>query len=116
MLGWTVLVSTAQDCEINARPIASWTEGPFGTKWLDSLVAEGKAEVNYSNGYPNAYRVKAKHVLPILMSGEFPDSKEPDVISDDENLFERWEVTLNKVAIGTLNEDDLLVIEAWDRS
>lgn len=81
-------------------------------------MAEGKAEVNSFDGYPDAYKVCAKHVLPVLLSGKIPDSEGPCVLSDDNYFDEQpsMQMTLNKVVMEALNEDDLLVIEAWDQS
>ena len=49
MMGWMVLVYPKSNED---GKLASWEVGVSGLRWLDALVAEGKAEKLNGNGYP----------------------------------------------------------------
>ena len=68
MLGWWITVSKgsiAEDLPQDAT-LASWEVGLGGLRWLDALVAAGRAQKLRGDGYPTRYEARAEFVLPLL--------------------------------------------------
>ena len=69
MLGWWITVSKgsiAEDLPQDAT-LASWEVGLGGLRWLDALVAAGRAQKLRGDGYPTRYEARAEFVLPLLV-------------------------------------------------
>jgi hypothetical protein len=87
--------------------LARWMNTSFGAlDWLEELVSAGKAEKVREDGYPTLYTSVAKHVAPIVSSGEatreaWPPSKFRQI--DHEKLKR-------------CPPDQPVKIEAWDQS
>jgi hypothetical protein len=96
--------------------IASWTS--FSNDWIEKIVEDGNAESEPSQGYPITYRVKAKYVLPLLMSELVPHSDVGTLLSDDDPTGARYskKIEVNQGSIEIVRGEDMLIIEAWDQS
>lgn len=106
MLGWLIWVYPKSNED---GKLASWEVGVSGLRWLDALVAEGKAEKLNSNGYPTRYEARADFVLPLLENGSLaPPTNKP----------QNWigALKLNAENIAACTPDQVLVIDAWDQS
>jgi hypothetical protein len=76
MLGWHISVYQQSDGgNVPATPetsagtrLAVWQTGLYGLRWLDELVAEGRAIDLGGNGYPNRYTAAAEHLLPRILA------------------------------------------------
>ena len=106
MLGWMVLVYPKSNEDAK---LASWEVGVSGLRWLDDLVAEGKAVKLNGNGYPTRYEARAVDVLSLVESGNVaPPNNKP------------WnpmgEIKLQPERIAATSPDQVLVIDAWDQS
>jgi hypothetical protein len=114
MLGWSVVVSREREPE---TVLGTWLVGPFGVKWLDELVQRGEAEFTDNVGYPNTYRLAARHVQQALASG-IPTGGGPPVIGDDYELPSGWAggARVDLDALNALPADERLVVIAWDQS
>ena len=106
MLGWLVLVYPKSNEDAK---LASWEVGVSGLRWLDALVAEGKAEKLNGNGYPTRYQARADFVLPLLENGS---------VAPPTNKPQNWigALKLNAENIAACSPDHVLVIDAWDQS
>lgn len=112
MSGWTIAVLSLppeeEAClrnreETQAAMLAYWEAGAFGTRWLDRLVAEGKATQVQSGGYPDRYAAQASAILPLL--------------ADPTGLPEvRGQVALYQAHIGVCPDTAILTITVWDQS
>lgn len=106
MMGWMVLVYPKSNEDAK---LASWEVGVSGLRWLDDLVAEGKAVKLNGNGYPTRYEARAADVLPLVESGSAvpPTNKPKDWIGA---------LKLRPDNIAATSPDQVLVIDAWDQS
>ena len=89
--------------------LASWEVGVSGLRWLDDLVAQGKAVKLNGNGYPTRYEARAADVLPLVESGNVaPPNNKP------------WnpmgEIKLQPERIAATSPDQVLTIDGWDQS
>ena len=112
MSGWTIAVLNLPPEEeahlrnreeTQAAMLAYWEVGAFGTRWLDRLVAEGKATQVQSGGYPDRYAAQADAILPLL--------------ADPAGLPEvRGQVALYQSHLSACPATATLTITVWDQS
>jgi len=115
MLGWEAFVFR-QPVGGERVLLASWRTSVFGLRWLDDLVAAGKAFDLGGNGYPNLYTVAAEVLLPILGKG-LPENDSPLVIGEDYVLPAQWSGSITwRGDTANCAHGDQLLIEAWDQS
>ncbi len=112
MLGWTIAVMqlTSEEAtqlrtrdETQAVMVAYWEAGVSGIRWLDHLVAEGRATQVQAGGYPNRYAIQAGELLPLLA--------DPACIPEV-----RGEVTLYPKHLEACPDTATLTIDVWDQS
>lgn len=122
MLGWEILVLRHANARLNGdsdsgETLASWTTSVGGTNWLEQLVASGRAVSLPGNGYPNIYLISATAFLAVVKRG-VPKSDGPPVLGDDYFQPAGWtaDQRLGLYALQQLDPEELLVVEAWDRS
>ncbi len=106
MLGWMVLVYPKSNEDAK---LASWEVGVSGLRWLDDLVAQGKAKKLSGNGYSTRYEARAADVLPLVESGSVKSqSNKP------------WnplrEIKLQPERIAATSPEQVLTIDGWDQS
>ncbi|MDW8319607.1 MAG: hypothetical protein RMN53_17410 [Anaerolineae bacterium] len=105
MLGWWIVVSEGQPDGVmidKANTLASWEAGLSGLRWLDDLVAAGKARKLRSDGYPNRYEARAADVWPLLdeVTGRIDSSH----------------IQIDRQRLAACPPDLVLTIDAWDQS
>ena len=117
MLGWQVFVNKEFEADTAGQSMMSWITGIEGLSWLDRLVEQGLAQDLGGNGYPNKYRGKASIILPKIAPA-LPNYEGKVVIGDDFALKagESWEIKVNQTKIDACSPNEILLIEAWDRS
>lgn len=84
--------------------LATWAGGVGATDWLEHLRIDGHViEGPLMGGYPVSYFGKARHVVPVILSG--PPG-------------ERWPMDgdIDAEALVLCSPDDWLLVEAWDQS
>ena len=115
MLGWQVFVLNESD--VDKKSMISWSTGFDGLDWLDELVKQGLAQDLGGSGYPNKYSGKASIILPKIVPS-LPSYEGKVVIGDDYALKagESWEIKINQAKIDACSPNEILLIEAWDRS
>ncbi|MFB9995382.1 hypothetical protein ACFFLM_25915 [Deinococcus oregonensis] len=112
MLGWTIAViqlTPEKAAQLRGREetqavmLAYWEAGVSGIRWLEQLMAEGKATQVRSGGYPNRYVMQAGELLPLL--------------ADPASLPEvRGQVALYPEHLEACPETATLTIDVWDQS
>jgi hypothetical protein len=114
MLGWRVNVKRENMPELL---LATWLTGVLGLIWLKDLVRQGQATVSENVGYPDTYRVAARHVQQALAAG-IPESEGPPVFGDDYVLPTGWvgDPDVDFDALRALDGDEPIIVEAWDQS
>lgn len=121
MVGWWITVFQLTPEEIDAatapgsrRPfiLATWESGLGGIEWLEQLVRAGQARQLLDEGYPCRFVAAARDVLPLLASGAPPFHGGAQRMSGD------WlrDVELHSERIAACPPDQVLTIDAWDRS
>ena len=108
MLGWWITVSKgsiAEDLPQDAT-LASWEVGLGGLRWLDALVAAGRAQKLRGDGYSTRYEARAEFVLPLL----------DEVMGHPSVKLKMFPPKLDRAEIETCPPDSLLTIDAWDQS
>jgi hypothetical protein len=116
MLGWEVFVYR-HDEEAVDNLIARWKTSAFGLKWIDELVAQGKAHDHGGSGYPCIFTAVAGEFLSRLTSG-LPLNGSPVTLGDDYVLPAGWngELALFPDRIRDCDPGEELLIHAWDQS
>lgn len=110
MSGWWIVVDPRAPAERDASDdklsplLASWGANVFNTRWLKSLVSEGKAKQHSFSGYPNRFTAKASDILPII--AELAHSTN-DGVAD---------VTIHEEKLAIIPIDQILTIDVWDIS
>lgn len=89
--------------ETQAVMLAYWEANVSGTRWIDRLMAEGKATQVQTGGYPDRYVAQAETLLPLL-ADPFSFSKV------------RGQIALYPEHIAACPETATLTIEVWDQS
>jgi hypothetical protein len=117
MLGWQVFVNKEAEADRAGQSMMSWNTGLDGLSWLDELVKQGLAQDLGGSGYPNKYIGKASIILPKIVPS-LPSYDGKVVIGDDYALKagESWEIKINQTKIDACSPNEILLIEAWDRS
>ena len=98
-----------------AQRIAVWQAGWQGLDWLGALVSVGQA-VEYGNGYPFSYYVRAGDVRPHLAN---PPYENVHRIADAGDIVGRgWlgRTTIDHEAAETIEPGEWLHVTAWDES
>ncbi len=120
MLGWGFVV--IRQCEEKASyedrsPFAVWDASIGGTKWIEQLVAAGKAVDLGGNGYPLKYAAAVSILIKALRHGP-PTHGGPVVVGDDYALPSGWtgNSSINIQALEALDPGEILLVEAWDLS
>ena len=113
------MASSAQRDDIDSRQhevLASWEAGYRGFRWLQQLVADGKAIKWRHDGFPTQCTAAARDVLPLISL--LPASDEPPVIADCYCTPIGWlsKIQVDRNRIERCALDAQLTIEAWGRS
>ena len=114
MLGWHITVRWTSPAGMSVE-LGRWQSGASGVRWLDDLVAKGRASRG-DNGYPLGYTVRVEDATPVLRDG--PPSvrkvwmKDPgDVVTKD------WgKSRIDLQALDAVPPGEMLYVEAWDES
>lgn len=120
MTGWWITVFQLTPEELDAaldprscRPfvLATWETGLGGIEWLEQLANDRQARRLLAEGYPCRYVAAARDVLPLLASGSPPFHGAKRMSGD-------WlrDVELHRERIAACSPDQVLTIDAWDRS
>lgn len=122
MLGWEIFIMrrptqggpTESERE---RLLGSWVTGLGGTDWLTKLAETGGAKDLGGNGYPLAYEVKVGTLVRVLAEGP-PKHGGPLVIDDDyvQQPGHVVRVQIDLERLRSLDNDEILLVEAWDQS
>jgi hypothetical protein len=113
MSGWMIMIEAQtpekQYTDMASRKalmLAHWETSWNGLKWLNELLAEGKAtELSLNAYYPNRYTARASDVLPILGQGV------PDI---PEHGYWKDAAVINHDKMAACPLDQILLIEVWD--
>ncbi|HHK7934327.1 MAG: hypothetical protein PHS77_12250 [Gallionellaceae bacterium] len=109
MLGWWIVVSEGQPDGVmidKANTLASWEAGLSGLRWLNDLVADGKARKLRSDGYPNRYEARAADVWPLL----------DEVTGRIDFSHKLFKLQIDRQRLAACPPDLVLTIDAWDQS
>ena len=115
MGGWSVTIvrQPVEDYPLGLdreKVLANWTVGSMGVRWINELVAHGKAtQVKNGGGYPNLYTAPAGVIVPLLV-GDEPPSDEPT------GMFRPREVSIKRAEMEACPPDEMLTIAIWDQS
>lgn len=122
MLGWSINIWRQLDPPdtpaFKRRGfIAGWKTTLEGIKWLNALVAEGKAKNLGGDGYPLTYKTSTS-VIAAQLATEPPKHPGPVTIGEDYYLPSEWtgDFELDKSELARCSPDEELLIEAWDLS
>lgn len=98
---------------------ATWTTAPWGLKWLDELVAAGKAEeLRGMDTWMNLkWSAPAKVILPILRAGA-PGNDGPAIMGEDYYIPAGWQGVTQIIEdrLVGCEDDETIIINAWDMS
>ena len=108
MLGWwiTVTKGSSTDALPKDATLASWEVGLGGLRWLDELVAAGKAQKLRGDGYPTRYEGRAADVLPLVA----------EVTARIDARHKLFPPKLDHDEFAACPPDLVLTIDAWDQS
>lgn len=109
MLGWWIVVSQGQPDGVmidKADTLASWEVGVSGLRWINDLVANGKAQKLRGDGYPNRYEALAADVLPLLDA----------VTGRIDFTYKLFKPKFDRERIAGCSPDAVVTIDAWDQS
>lgn len=119
MLGYDVFVyeAPAPSPGDNSPPLLQWRTGSQGLRWLDRLVAGGRAAYTNGGGYPERYALSLGELLAALEHG-LPKHGSPLVVGDDYVLPPGYNgpLEIDRNALASLDPSARLVVEAWDMS
>ncbi len=122
MLGWDISIWRQIDPPSTAARerrgfIAGWETTLEGIKWLNALVAEGKAVDLGGDGYPLTYKAPASVIAAQLAAGP-PKHPGPVTIGEDYVLPSEWtgKLEFDESELAKCLPDEVLLIEAWDLS
>lgn len=107
-MGWWITItkgSIADELPLDAS-LASWEVGFGGLRWLDDLVAAGKAQKLRGDGFPTRYESRVIDVLPLL----------DEVMGHPSVKLKMFPPKLRRAEIETCPPDLVLTIDAWDQS
>ncbi len=116
MIGWEVFVYR-HDTESSENLIAQWKTSAFGLKWIDELVAQGKAHDHGGSGYPCIFTAVAGVFLEKLACG-LPMNGSPLTMGDNYVIPAGWngELIMRQDMVETCDPEEELLIYAWDQS
>lgn len=109
MMGWWIVVSQGQPDGVmidKVDTLASWETGLSGLRWLNNLVASGKARKLRGDGYPNRYEARAADVLPLLA----------EVTGRIDFTYKLFKPKFDRKRIAACPSDSVVTIDAWDQS
>jgi hypothetical protein len=105
MLGWEMHIIN----KATGQEYGDWLAGLGATKWIDKLVADGKAEKFYTVACSH-YTIKAKDLIPEVIKLEKCSNKgvtEDGWISD---------FVMNIAELKQCADDDLVIVQTYDAS
>jgi len=105
MLGWWLSVRRGSGDE-PGHTLATWEASLGGLKWLDDLVATGKAQKLRGDGYPSRYEARAADVLPLVF----------EVTSKIDFTYKFFKPNFRQERIAACSPDEIITIDAWDQS
>jgi hypothetical protein len=116
MLGWDVHVYRHDQAEPE-HLLASWKTSAFGLKWIDELVAQGRAKDHGGSGYPCIFTMGAAVFLAMTRGG-LPRNGSPLTVGENYLLPPGWsgEVAWNAANLAACTPEEELLIYAWDQS
>jgi hypothetical protein len=123
MLGWFISVYTLEEqsqstptlsTKVNREPLVRWDTGISGLDWIETLCKNSQGVFLGGDGYPFKYAFKSKVLKPILL--ETPTKlywKEfiEGIVPKSGGQGKR-----NSIRIEALDDDDWIIIEAFDQS
>ena len=125
MLGWWIVIGpdNGQGEPVKEATLARWETGVGGRRWLDDLVATGRAQALRRDGYPCRYTARAADVFPLIKSSGIRPSKNGAwVLGVDEGEAyvqpPDWigPIELHADRLAACPPDQVLLIDAWDQS
>lgn len=101
----------------HGKEIAVWQTGPRGLEWIDELACRSEALALPTNGYPNAYVVQARHVVPVLLAGP-PQALLHWTLPKHYEAGPAWygRTFVDRSAVEACEPHEWLLVEAWDES
>jgi len=105
MLGWRIVIRQGQSDE-REHTLADWEAGLSGLRWIEELIAAGKAQQLRSDGYPNRYQARAADVLPLI----------EEVTSKIDFTYKLFKPKFRQERIAACTPDEWVTISAWDQS
>ncbi len=116
MIGWEVFVYR-HDSESSENLVAQWKTSAFGLKWIDELVAKGKAKDHGGSGYPCIFTVVAGAFLEQLTRG-LPVNGSPPTLGENYSIPAGWngELILHRDRAASCDPGEELLVYAWDQS
>ena len=123
MLGWAFRIQLLSNKLLpehdsyKTAAFAEWDSSMFGTKWIEDLVREGKADKVLKHGYPNSYLLRAGILLEVMRKG-IPDHKGVTVVGDDYVMPGDWKgnARVNLAALASFDPNEFVIVDAWDLS
>lgn len=109
MVGWWFVVSDGQPEGVmieKGNTLATWEAGTSGTRWLNDLVAAGKAQKLRGDGYPSRWQGRAAEVLPML----------DEVTAKIDFTHKLFKLKIDRERVVACPPDLVLTIDAWDQS
>jgi DNA-directed RNA polymerase subunit RPC12/RpoP len=121
-LGWEFFVFKKSDTDAKGpyrhglRFLARWESGLGGDKWIEDLVASGKASPQHQE-YMRTCSVSAGVINEVLRNG-IPKHTGPDVVGDDYYMHGGWagNALFDWKALRELSPDEMLVVDMFDES
>ena len=125
MLGWHISVFRQTDGGLlpavadtaTGKRLAVWQTGPYGLRWLEELIASGRATDLDGNGYPNRYTAQAQFLIPIIVAGPL-EAHRRWVHEADDVILPGWEgkTVIDQATVDECRPDEWLLVVAWDES
>jgi hypothetical protein len=125
MLGWDILVNRqigggASPATWQSQPgnlVATWREGLGGMEWLDELVKSGNALNLGGDGYPDRASAAAGALIRVITQ-DLPRLRGWTVVDKHGEKVEpgRRQIVINGDVIAACDDQEWLLIEAWDLS
>lgn len=122
-LGWEFFVFKKSDTDAKGssyrhglRFLASWECGIGGEKWIEDLVAAGKASPQHEE-FMRTYVVTAGVMNDFLRNG-IPKHTGPDVVGDDYYIPGGWtsSALIDWKALDALDVGEMLLVDMFDQS
>lgn len=97
--------------------IATWQAGLGGVSWLEQLVKRGRAASTKHNGHPNLYMITCRDFNGRLEAA-LPDERPVWLAGATDVITDRWlgRTTIDAELLAKCDQDEWLLVEAWDES